>query len=295
MALPTALFATIAALGLGGAAVLSSVDVQQGSKRDSGSKSAIAAADAGVNVAMMRLNRGAEELGEEEPCLEGAEPVEGWCPPEFGTVGGAEYTYQASAAGSGCGESGAYDLCVVATGSANGASRRVFVSFLGQSSSGSGGSSEEGSEEEESGSSEESGGGVEGLVGEDEVVLSGNADVRVNVGTNGNLVSSGNATICGDIRHGIGKEWVKTQNSTQCSGYDETEGSQTLPSVYSFLPSDIETNNSNGRITKCSGGEPPECQQDSYNGNWSSTKPFNPDTRRISLSGNTTLTVGGGD
>lgn len=294
MALPTAMFATVAALGLGGAAILSSVSVQQGSKRDSGSKSAIAAADAGVNVAMMRINRGADEL-DTTPCLEGAEPeADGWCPSVSGEVGGAEYTYRTSAAGAGCGEGN--DLCVVATGSANGATRRVFVSFNGQASAGSGGGSEESSEEKEEGASEESGTFAEGLIGEDEVYLDGNADVRVNVGTNGNLVSTGNATICGNIRHGIGKNWESTQNSTQCSGYEVTEGNQTLPSVYSFLPSDIATNNSNGRITKCDlTGEPPECQQDSYNGNWSSTKPFDPDTRRISLSGNTTLTVGGGD
>lgn len=292
MALPTAMFATIAALGLGGAAVMSSVNVQQGSKRDSGSKSAIAAADAGVNVAMMRINRGSEEL-DEAPCLEGAEPqADGWCPPVEGEVGGAEYTYRTSAAGEGCGE---HDLCVVATGSAAGATRRVLVSFDGQAGSGSGGSSEEGSEEEESGSSEESGGGAEGLIGEDEVFLDGNADVRVNVGTNGNLVSTGNASICGDIRHGIGQEWSKTQNSTQCSGYNVTEGNQTLPSVYSFLPSDIATSNSNGRITKCTGGEPPDCQQDSYTGNWKSDRPFDPDTRAISLAANDTLTVSGGD
>jgi len=47
MALPTALFAMIASFGLASAAVLSSIDVQQGSSRDSGSKNAIAAADAG--------------------------------------------------------------------------------------------------------------------------------------------------------------------------------------------------------------------------------------------------------
>ena len=38
MALPAALFATIASLALAGAAVLSTVDVQQGAKRDNGSK-----------------------------------------------------------------------------------------------------------------------------------------------------------------------------------------------------------------------------------------------------------------
>src|SRR4051794_3430975 len=68
MALPVALFAMISSMALAGAAVVSSVDVQQGSKRDSGSKSAIAAADAGANVATMRLSRYANTL-DSSPCL----------------------------------------------------------------------------------------------------------------------------------------------------------------------------------------------------------------------------------
>src|SRR5690349_16270740 len=69
MALPTAMRATAASLALGGAAVMSSVDVQSGSKRDGGSKSAIAAADAGANVAMQRLNRYGDALSAEKPCV----------------------------------------------------------------------------------------------------------------------------------------------------------------------------------------------------------------------------------
>jgi len=291
MALPVALFATVASLALAGVAVMSTVDVQHSSHRDSGSKSAIAAADAGANVAMARLKRDSAELGPEATCLEGETPeANGWCPPVEGEVGGAEYSYQVSQAGSACGE---FDLCVVATGSAAGVTRRVLVTFnegFGTSSGSGGGGGEGGGE------GEGSGGGAEGLIGEDEITLSGNADVRVSVGTNGNLVSSGNANICGNIRHGIGKSWIKSGNTSQCSGYEETEGNTELPSVASFMPSDIATHNSNGRITACDkSGEPAECEADTYNGKWSSSKPFNPSNRRISLSGNTTLTVGGGD
>ena len=45
MALPTAIFAMIASMGFASAAILASVDVQQGSTLDAGSKKAIAAAD----------------------------------------------------------------------------------------------------------------------------------------------------------------------------------------------------------------------------------------------------------
>jgi hypothetical protein len=293
IALPTALFATIAAMALAGVAVMSSVDVQQGSKRDSGSKSAIAAADAGANVAMMRLKRDSAKLASAS-CLDGSEAeASGWCPPVSGSVGGAEYTYQVSSAAAACGE---FDLCVVASGTANGVTRRVMITFNegsgGGGSSGSSGTTENG----EKGGSSSGGGGAEGMIGRDGIELSGNADIRVGVGTNGDIVSSGNASICGNIRHGIGKEWTTSGNASQCNGYEVTEGNEELPPVSDFMPADIATHNSNNRITVCSSpGNPPECEADTYNGKWSSTAPFNPSNRRISLAGNTTLTVGGGD
>src|SRR5436190_22862846 len=57
MALPTALFAMIASFALASVAVMSSVDAQHGTVRDRASKNAIAAADAGAGVALLRLNR----------------------------------------------------------------------------------------------------------------------------------------------------------------------------------------------------------------------------------------------
>jgi hypothetical protein len=293
MALPTALFAMVASLGLAGVAVMSTVDVQHGSQRDSGSKSAIAAADAGANVAMMRLNRNPQEL-ETASCLEGKTPESnGWCPPVGGEVGGSTYKYQVSKAGTACGE---FDLCVVVTGTAGEVSRRVLISFdQGPSASGDGSGGEGGTVTKE-GVNSPSNGHVDGLTGKDGLTFSGNADIRVNVGTDGSVVSSGNTSICGNIRHGVGKTWSHSGNASQCSGYKVSEENVTLPPVSSFMPSDIATRNSNGRITMCSKGLPAECQKDTYvGGKWSSTSPLNPTTRRISLSGNTTLSLGGGD
>ena len=298
MALPTALFATVASLGLASVAVMSSVNAQHGSKRDSGSKNAIAAADSGANLAMMRLERVEEDLSEENPCLgpngEKQTPTNGWCPkstPE--TVGGSTYSYQFSAIGGEVCEG--HELCVVVTGSASEVARRVLISFDRKGDPGSGGESEEEEGEEEEGEDGGSGGIAEGLIGKEEVTMSGNADVRVGVGTDGYLVTSGNTSICGGIRHGIGKSWKKSGNASQCSGYNITEGNVELPPVSSFIPSDIATKNSNGRITMCSKGLPLECQADTYNGKWSSTSPLNPSNRQIQLSGNTVLTLGGGD
>jgi hypothetical protein len=290
MALPTALLATVAAMALGGAAVLSTVGVQQGSHRDSGSKSAIGAADAGANVALLRLKRDSAELGEAS-CLSGATPEgNGWCSPVGGEVGEAEYEYRMSEAGAGCGE---YAYCVVATGTAGGVTRRVLVSF-DEASETPGGGSGSGSGEESGVDSENE--NSEGLIGVDEIEIDNEADARVSIGTNGNVHVYNNGNVCGNVRHGVGKTATFENNGTQCDGYEVTEGDVSVPSVASFMPSNIATSNSNYRLVKCTGTNTPTgCQSDTYTRKWSSTVPWDPSTREISAWNNQSLTLGGGD
>src|SRR5689334_11716546 len=108
MALPFALFAMIAGMALASAAVVATINVQQGSHRDSSTKSAIAVADAGANIARMRIDRYAAVLATKSCLKLGASGVlegtvaesDGWCPAVTGTVGGGEYSYRVSPAGS---------------------------------------------------------------------------------------------------------------------------------------------------------------------------------------------------
>jgi hypothetical protein len=338
MALPFALFAMISGLALAGAAVAATIDVQRGAHRDNSSKDAIAAADAGANIARARQQHYAFILNEKNPCLKlgtagklekaGSELVGGqqWCPPISGSVGdGASYTYRVSPVGLKCGED---ELCVVSTGTAGEVSRRIEVTY--SRSSPFTNEHESSTWEEEIHTIEE---GLEaklkdarehhdetrikeleeqltklreelaahvhleGFIGREGIVLSGNADIRVGVGTNGNLETTGNANICGDIRHGVGKAWFKSGNAHQCSGYKVTEGNIELPSVSSFIPLNIATVNSNFRLVTCTKtGSPAGCQSDTLTGgNWGKNSPFNATSREISLSGNSVLTVGGGD
>lgn len=286
MALPVALLVTVIGFSLASVAVMASVASQRGTARDSGSKNAIASADAAANVAMLRLNRMNGALTAAYPCvgLSGntltAVPAsaDGWCP-EVKAVeaDGSTYAYRVMPVSS----SGPTD--VVATGAANGVSRRVSVSLNATTV-----------------------GSVlaaAGLIGQEWISTSGNVEnVKVSMGTNGNVTSSGNVQICGDVRHGVGKEWIKSGNVKQCSGYEVTEGNEILPEVSTFMPSDIATHNSDGRLEKCRNGLPEECQTDGYTvngspGNWSNppltTSP--PRAPTISLSGNTVLTLGGAD
>ncbi len=278
MALPTAIFATVASLSLAGVAVMSSIDVQQGTKRDSDSKSAIAAADAGANVALLRLNRYASALTSSTPCigLSGGTLVvttvskDGWCPEVTGTVGSSTYAYRVTPQVSGG------TMSVVATGADGSVSRREAITFkattVGSALS------------------------AEGLIGQEGITLDNNADIRVGTGTNGDIYLKNNANVCGNIRHGVGKNATFGNNATQCKGYSITEGNVSLPAVSTFIPSDISTNNSNSRLVTCTGTNvPANCQLDTYDKKRSSTEPWNPTTRTISTSNNATLTLGGGD
>ncbi len=281
MVLPTALFATVASFGLASAAVIATVNAQRGTSRDHSSKEAIAAADAGASIAMMRLNRYANALGPGTPCLGmsgstltlSGTAADGWCPEATGSVGDSTFAYRITP------QTGSA-MTIVAAGSSDGVSRRIAMSLTASTV----GSALEGA----------------GVIGLEDITLENNADIRVGVGTNGNVSLTNNSTICGNIRHGVGKKATFTNNSDQCSGYGITEGNQSLPPVSSFMPTDIATNNSNFRLVKCtSTNVPVGCESDSYvaNGNkgFTSTVPWNPSTRTISTANNSTLTLSGGD
>jgi hypothetical protein len=281
MALPTAIFAMVATLGLGSAAVLSSVNVQQGSHRDSDSKSAIAAADAGANIALLRLNRYASALTTSNPCLGVSNgtlalskaSADGWCPEVTGTVGSSSYAYRTTPLS----VTGA--MTVVATGSDGVVSRRIAVGYktttVGSALAN------------------------EGMIGLDDMTIDNVADVKVGVGTNGNITIGNNASICGNVRHGVGKDDDWGNNSTQCQGYGVTEGNVTLPPVSSFMPTNLATVNSNFRLVTCTQITPTRlptgCQQDTYTDSWGKESPWSPKTRTLSIGGKSTMTLSGGD
>lgn len=278
MALPTALFATIASMGLAGAAVMSSVDMQRGTKRDSDSKSAIAAADAGAGVALLRLNRYANALTPANPCLGmsgstlvvTAPAADGWCPEVKGNVGGSTYAYRST-------QFGGATTTVVATGSDGTVSRRIEIGFKTTSV----------------GSVFDSA----GVIGEDWVTFDNSSETSpgVGVGTNGDVKLENSSIICGDIREGVGKGPPFFKNSSsQCSGYAKTEGNVMLPAVSTFIPTDIATKNSNARLVKCTSPNVPiECGQDIYSP--SDKSPWNATKREIVVGNSSILTLTGGD
>lgn len=254
------MMALIASFGLATVAVVSSVDVQQGTNRDHASKEAIAAADAGANVAMLRLNRFVSRLSPTTPCVgpsgEAQSPSSGWCPTApTESAGGATYKYSVSE------YSATNGIQVVATGTSGNATRRVAVSML-----------------PEPGKNVFEG---EQLIGEEAININGSVSINTNIGTNGNITKSGSSgTICGNERKGIGK----SAPPPSCEGV-VTEGNKALPAV--VPPTNIATVNSNCRLAHtCTNGEIDTSSKN--NG-----ANFNSNTRELSLEGNSTLTMGG--
>lgn len=284
IAVATALIAMTVAFSFASAAVVYSVNTQHGTVRDHDSKEAIAAADAGANIALMRLNQFATALTSTTPCVgmgttslvPARAETGGWCPQLTGTVGSASYSYRVGSSTAACTEA---TSCIVAVGTSNGVSSRVEVTLASTTVGGAFSRA--------------------GVLGQEDITLENHAEIAVGVGTNGNVTLGNNTSICGDIRHGIGKKIVLENNSSQCAGYTQTEGNEALPPVSSFIPEDIATNNKDYRLVKCTAEKPTKlpvgCQSDSYSKKWETNTPWNPTTRAIEPAQNSTLTLTGGD
>jgi hypothetical protein len=267
---PTALMALIASFGLASVAVISTVNVQQGTKRDHDSKEAIAAADAGANIALLRLNRFLPSVNVSHPCVgpngEYQAPNAGWCPSTaVEKVGDASYSYMVSAFTTG----GLID--VVSVGTSGTVSRRVNVALKTLS-----------------------GKKVfadEKLIGEDEITLEGGPTIETDIGTNGSIVGSGSPTICGNDRHGIGEEAPTPNGPPTCSVQgEETEGNKNLPEI--VPPENIASENDNCRLARNCPTEP-TIRVDTYSKKVSKTDPWDAGHRAINIGSSQTLTMSG--
>jgi hypothetical protein len=263
IAVPTALMALVASFALASVAVMSTVDVQQGTKRDHDSKEAIAAADAGANIALLRMNRFLPSLSSAHPCIgpsgEYQTPSGGWCPATATEqVGNAAYSYRVSAFT----ESGTIE--VVSVGSSGTVSRRVNVSLIA--------------------GTPKNIFAKERLIGQDRIEINGTGTrIETDMGTNGDIVASGNPTICGNDRHGVGKT-----GPTPSCGKQKTEGNQPLPPI--SPPSNIATVNDNCRLAQnC----PDPTQVDTYSKKVTQNNPWVGSSRTIDIASKEQLTMGG--
>jgi hypothetical protein len=116
------------------------------------------------------------------------------------------------------------------------------------------------------------------VMGRDWITMDSEARVDGNAATNGDITMFSNATLCGNAKHGVGRDIYLQSNAEHICG-TEAEGPLVLPMVDQ---GDVPTNNSNGRFFS----------QDIISGG-SSNVTWNSSTRTLTLDSNSSLTMGG--
>ncbi|CAN5122919.1 hypothetical protein BH24ACT23_BH24ACT23_08780 [soil metagenome] len=261
VAVPVVIFMMLAALAVGTVGAVASISVQKGTSRDQDSKEAFALADAGVSQALLHYNR--VPLTAAQPCVASSGgalyvtvPIGGWCPPVSGSNEQGSFSY-AVAPGDG-------EIEIVSTGVASGETRRVDV--LAKSSSGQAVFADA---------------SVKSL---ENLTLDAEAEIRANSATNGNMILSSNARLCGVGSVGVGRTLELISNaqhyaSSDCTGTGTTLNAPlTLPAVNQ---GDAPTVNHNGRFFS----------QDFRTGGNKVT--WTASTRTLNLSSNSSVTLGG--
>ena len=267
-AVPTVLLAMVAAFGLASAAVVASVSSQEGSVRDQNTKSALAAADAGVSNAMLRYNR-VPTTDASDICapLGGTSAnVDGWCPIQAaGEIDRGAFSYWVRPTDT--------ELQIVATGTVDGVTRRVEV--VAQSAQ----SPPQGTQPFADFS----------VIGLDFLNQESNARITANAATNGDITLDSNAQLTcepgGGAQVGDGRDVIEGSNAHFNCG-TLLEGSLSLPPVNQ---GDVATVNDNDRITMAKAGQ---SGGDTISGNKNSVT-WDPTARRLETRANVSLTLGG--
>ena len=277
MAIITVLTTITIGLAVGGVAAVTATNAMRGSIRDENSKDALAAADAGAQVALLRQNQ--VEVADDAPCIvfvagtltAGGADGAGWCPEVSGSSGDASYSYRVRAPQ-------VTELLsrveVVSTGTVNGVTRRVHTIAESPRANAVFATST--------------------VIADSSISLSNAAVVNGNAATNGNITLENNAHLCGSATHGDGMSVVITNNASQggssCSEptYPATTGVVTLPPVDQGLVAE-PAHNDNDRINPANPLAP-----DTISGNRSDVI-WDPVNRTLEIGSNSALTLGGQD
>jgi hypothetical protein len=229
-AVPISLFMVLAAFATVSVGVVASVNVQGGTVRDQGTKSAVQVSEAAVNEALLHYNR--IKPSDTNPCSPVTSSLpdgSGWCPAVSGSFNGAPYAYQVHPYTDG---NNKWILDVVGTSTVNNASRRVAVRASASSSW-------------------EVFADYQVKAGE-WIQLDSNAEIRAGTATNGNITLNSNARQCGQASVGIGKQLVTGANPGYFQNHSCTTPYDVVNQEQLILPSvnqgDAATVNDNGNF-----------------------------------------------
>lgn len=189
-AVPTVTLMMVAALGMAGLAVSTSIQGQGGTVRDQRTKSALGIAESGVEQALLRYNRYGL-VPDAAPCapVGGSVPqADGWCPEVSTTVNGYPVNYRVRPESTlmPSGDIAWTEIEVVSTGSLAGVTRRV--DLIATSSAG------------------QDIFAKASVKSEDWIKLEPNTEIHAGSATNGDLILEGTAKQCGTATVGIGKD-----------------------------------------------------------------------------------------
>jgi hypothetical protein len=211
-ALPTVLFMLLAAFGIATVAVISSINAQHGTSRDMATKDALAAAEAGVQQALVRYNAGAVA----GTCASGDTLQSGWCTAPQGSIEpSGTFNYSVLP--------GAGVIDIVSLGTVGDVTRKVHVTA--HSASGNQPFSDF------------------GVIGRDGVVLDSNGEITADTASNGDVTEGSGAStfLCGNVQVGLGHDLLPAGTTPSCGG-QLSQGVLTLANVNE---ADVRTNNEN--------------------------------------------------
>ncbi|HKJ35581.1 MAG TPA: hypothetical protein VKA36_03340 [Solirubrobacterales bacterium] len=250
----------LALAGVGSVAAMSSM---QNASRDSDDKRAFAAAEAGIEQALLRQNKILATdtfpclvLGATQELIPGYPGGNGWCPQQSGTVQDGDFNYAVKPATLVGALEGQRRITIVSEGTANGETRRVAVDAIASTGFPAFADAS--------------------VVGLDSFVVDGNGIINADAGTNADIQLNKNAQLCGNALHGVGRGLLVKDSASLCSGFTVTEGALALSPPD---PGSSWDENDNGRFFA----------EDTKSGsvNWDSS------TRELSITGNSALTLGG--
>jgi hypothetical protein len=295
IALPVALLITVIGLGLASVPLVASINSQNADSRSQASNEALAAAEAGAELGILRQT----QSGLAKECVSGTSSG-GWCPEVSGEVGGASFVYRVKPAFSTSGGNNVITVFSVGTAETGGKQVRRQVALEAQSTPGTGTTNRVL--------------GSEGIVGEESFTYSdGGGTTWGTVGTNGvfKFINGGGTKVCGgSIRYGEGTTApgihapIGTDSEVPASERPYREKEQnglcyppepSTAKVYAGKvtyplpepPANLATNNSDSRFFSEDGRELPEWYLQNPTNSW------NPETKTLSIDSGVTLTLSG--
>jgi hypothetical protein len=267
IALVLSIMVMMVVMALAGVAVASALEATDQSRQDRRVKQAISAADAGMDVALYRLNKFASLLTDTVECVTSAPATgilrgevvlpDGWCPPQTEELGsGATFTYRVSApVRLDNGGQDVWQRKVVSTGAVGTVQRRASMVVNAPTGRALFDAT---------------------VFSQEDLPLRNSAQVNGNVRSNGHVITQNSSIICGNVMVGVGKQF---QGGSQCPGYTSVQATE----PYVLSPVVLPVVNDNARI----GTLDPWTDPGSIG--WS------PVSRVLTMNNSSTLTLHGGN